>query len=162
MRSVFRSILLAAGVSVALASNVFANAPVRELLPAPDPFVLPGGTGYCDFDVLFAISTNREYGITWSYPDGSTRFRFQGYVAVEVSNLETGKVLEFNAGGPGTMWFDADGFITSWIAEGHNFYFGGLEPLQSSGMYEYVGRIDNVNGTWLGQRYDVCAALAQQ
>ena len=160
MRALLRSTLLGSVLSLLLVTGASANAPVRELLPIPDPFVVPADTGACSFDVLFAITLNREYGITWTYADGTTRFRFQGSVTVEVTNLEANKSLEFNAGGPGTMWFDSDGNITSWVAEGHNFYFGPLEPLQSSGMYEYVGRIDNVNGTWLGRRYDVCAALA--
>jgi hypothetical protein len=160
MRALLRSTLLGSMVSLLLATGASASSPIRVLLPIPDPFVLPADTGFCSFDVLFAIPVNREYGIIWTYADGSQRFLFQGSVTVEVTNLETNKSIDFNAGGPGTMWFDADGNITSWVAEGHNFYFGALEPLQSSGIYEYVGLINVMDGTWLGQRYDVCAALS--
>jgi hypothetical protein len=158
--SILRSALLASAAALAMTSAALAAPPSKEPLPAPAPEVFPGGTGFCDFDVEVRFTLNREFGVVFNYLDGSQLIRVAGSVEITITNLESGTVSVWNAGGPGSIAFDSNGDITRFEGHGHVLVYGPLEPLQSSGIYEYIGKTDMLHGGHTGRRIDICAAIA--
>jgi hypothetical protein len=155
-------------LSLVLVAPASADPPPRTPIPLPDPFVLPGGE-FCNFDVRVTYTNINEVFTTRTNPDGSTTFRVTGSAFATVTNVSTGKSLQFNISGPGTQTVFPDGTSVT-DAHGPNLFwttrtnsFAGVPFLAySTGHVTFT--LDPSGKTIAysvsGRRTDVCAALA--
>jgi hypothetical protein len=166
---------LATIVAVAPLSVSANNDPHRFFEPS-GPVDLP--VGYCAFPVHVDFSNDREYGTLSTLPDGSTVVVTTGSLTVTATNSNTGKSMEFNSGGPGTVTTPPSGRPIMYDLRGRSLLLGtnqqafGLPSnlVATSGPVHAVEDIDGLGGLPFGTISsltgnphvitDVCAALA--
>jgi hypothetical protein len=166
---------LLAAVAAGLAGTVAGVSPVsassdphRTYEPVPS-IDLPAG--YCSFPVHIDWLVNREYATVSTLPDGSLVLDVTGALIASTSNVLTGRTIQVNASGPGTVVVAPDGSTTS-SARGLVFLPGtNLVELGfpsnlvvTSGAWGYTqasgfGEVSDVVGT-PHVLTDVCAALS--
>jgi hypothetical protein len=165
-RLIVGSILASAAVLVALvpAPQAFAAK------PHPDPpFTISAAV--CGFAVLVQIPVDGEKSNMTTLPDGTTVTRFQGAFKETLSNTITGKTINVNASGPGTvtqapgssvLQIASLGVATTYVTNGAQFglpnffYYAGpfnFSTDTSNDTLVSVSRFPNV-------RTDLCAALS--
>jgi hypothetical protein len=153
---------LAAVIALVLPMVGSADRPTREFLPLEDYTI----EGQCPFDVDVDVLAIKEYAMTFS--DGRTTIT--GKVFLRVTNADTGKSIEVNASGPGTITTGENGAVTFEI-EGRaliGFDPGTFGP-GSPGLLEITTGLvvitfdENGNTTYTktsAATEDVCAILA--
>src|SRR5438094_5325230 len=137
----FKRILIAFAVSGVLAWLTSAPAlaggnPGRTLAPPLGPYTAPlcGAAG--DVTVSTDPYTFREYVKTYTMSDGTTRLKYNGFLAATVQG--NGKTLHFNIGGPGTVWINGD--TVALEGNGHSLYIGPPGTTQP-GLRLYTGKV---------------------
>jgi hypothetical protein len=167
--------LLFPAILLSMISVLAATAPAQAAPPQVQPghVDLPArdanGGGYCPFPVSVDYVTKQRAQDSTN-PDGSTSQRVTGYAFATVTNLSTGKALDYQVSGPG-VWtyypdqafaFEGGGVNIFWTEYGKSY--PGVPQLN------YItGHVSfHVNATGLTTSYqlsgsstDVCAALAQ-
>jgi hypothetical protein len=136
------------------------------------PLVFPDMTfsGYCSFPVLFHVAESNEYYTPTTEPDGTVVWNIRGMSFTDLTNVNSGRVLEFNFSGPASVTFFPDGSQavnsrggggTNWGAQAQSAF--GVPPIMASwGHLQYtVDPSGNVTSFSLsGHAEDVCAALS--
>jgi hypothetical protein len=138
--------------------------------PHPDqPFTVPAAV--CGFAVLVQIPADGGQSNTTTLPDGTTVTSFSGTYKETFSNTITGKTINLNASGPGTvtqapgssvLQIASLGVATTYVTNGAQFglpnffYYAGpfnFSTDTSNDTLVSVSRFPNV-------RTDICAALS--
>ena len=71
--------------------------------------VPPNGNGFCSFGVDLTVLTNQEYSKSETQPDGTVVTLFTGALKLATINHDTGKTIDLNESGPGTLTVYPDG-----------------------------------------------------
>jgi hypothetical protein len=137
--------------------------------PASPPITGSFNAGdVCAFQVDTAPVTSSQTVKVWSDSSGNaTRIEFTGHVVIALTNHDTGKRLEFNASGPGTVYPHPDGSASA-VARGPSTFalFPGddrgpaLLYIKGRATFDIspTGQISNLKVS--GHVEDVCAMLA--
>jgi hypothetical protein len=154
-------------VGLALVAPVAASAGSNRIpLTYPDMTF----TGFCPFSVLFHVVKTNEYYTPSMEPDGTVIWNIQGNSVSAMTNVDTGKMVEYNFSGPATITFFPDGGQavnnrgpggTNWGPQAQSAY--GVPPIMASwGHLQYTtDPSGNVTSYSLsGHAEDVCAALS--
>lgn len=169
-------IALAGSLALALAAVVLSlyvipSAHARSSLwsPVPNgPFDLPAG--FCAFPVHGDILVNREFMKVAILPDGTEVDTITGTVKARLTNVNTGKVVDLNASGPGTDTFYPDGSFAI-VSEGLGLAvfppqdqqaFGEPGLIYTSGRFTRTvdSNFNTTSFTHDGNLTDVCALLS--
>lgn len=139
------ALLVTIGIMAAMpAATAAGGAPTRELLPTPDPIVLPDT---CAFPVLLTVLVNDEYLLT--FPSG--RQIILGNLVVRATNEDSGTSVDVNASGPGHSRPDGSSFT-----QGHTLAWGpGID-----GLRLYEGNIEFGTAVGTGRSVSVCDMIA--
>jgi hypothetical protein len=161
--------LLALGAAFAThtAPNAHARGSGWTLNSSPPPYV----DGVCPFRVDLTTLNNDEYVNTESEPDGTVVQHFTGSLKVAASNDVTGKTLDYNISGPGTITTSPDGSqfvdgggVSLWPfppAAQPQFNLPGLAYIQGHFTISFDPNGNVVGFTHEGATItDVCAALS--
>lgn len=182
MRTILRmlAIILASASLATIAAvaprSVSANNDPHRFFEQAGPIDLP--VGYCAFPVHVDFPVDREYGTLSTLPDGSTVIVTTGSLVVTATNQLTGKSIEVNAGGPGTVTIPPSGSPIVYDFSGRSLLLGtnqqafGLPSnmVATAGPVHIVEATDGLGGLPFGTISslsgnpqvitDVCAALA--
>jgi hypothetical protein len=160
------SVLTFAALLVALgpAPAAFAAKPHSD-----PPFTIPKAV--CGFPVLVEIPVDGEQSKTTTLPDGTTVTSFEGPFKESLTNTETGKTINVNASGPGTVTQAAGssvqqiaslGVATTYVTNGADF--GLPNFFYYSGPFDFTTDTSNDTLASVSQfphvKADLCAALS--
>lgn len=71
--------------------------------------VPPNLNGFCSFGVDLTVLTNQEYSKSETQPDGTVVIQITGALKLAMANHDTGKTIDYNESGPGTITISPDG-----------------------------------------------------
>jgi hypothetical protein len=165
------------GVALGLMGGAVVAAPARSDPPLPlptGPVTLPGtdsigADGFCAFPVRITYTRSTAHYRESTLPDETVVDKVEGSAFVTVTNEATGKSLDYNISGPGTLTTHPDGSF-SLDVHGPNLLwttvansFPGVPQLAYTNGHVLVDV--NASGTTTsyslsGNSVDVCAALA--
>lgn len=132
------------------------------------PIDLPADV--CGFPVHLGVIYDREWVEQTDNPDGTTTFRVSGPLINSLTNLNTGKTISFDNGGPGTVIRYPDGHVTfdfkghsmAWIRAAHQAQLGKpalrLTRGHVVGTQDASGDIVKLSST--GRTLDGCALVS--
>jgi hypothetical protein len=152
-------------------SPASANGDPHRTYEPSGPIDLAAGT-YCAYPVHIDWVANKEYAKVSTLPDGSTVLVLTGALIASVTNEATGRSVQVNASGPGTVTVSADGATLTYDIRGLLFLPGtNLTDLGfpsnlvvTSGPWQFVqasgfGQVLSSSGA-PHLLTDVCAGLA--
>ena len=115
-------VALTAGAVLLIASGgASANNDPHRVFQEVGSYDLPAAL--CGFPVHVDTTVDREYATITVLSDGSTAYHVTGSVFGTVSNVNTGKTITINSGGPGTVVYNPDFTAGSIDFHGHTFNY---------------------------------------